>query len=377
MTGTIDARFLRGCPSFFASAFFAAGLGGLSGQRVKHIATTTDTIYAQTKASLPTMSAPPASAKDSMKSTWRTWDRKRWNHNHWILHIINPFHRDLDRAVPVHAKTDKVPNVSTTDQHVWILLHAAVVLAVHQSWLSVTGIRLPFLAAVGYYTAGFLWVVVRQLHTIRELGHTYGFLDGESERDGIPDAGVSRVLGAGWKTAGGRMLLAAYLVYTPAESPLAAMSALSWWVWLPFQIGLYGVVLDFWFYWYHRAMHSVGGLWQFHRTHHLTKHPNAMLSAYADDVQEFFDMVGIPFLTFLTFRAVGIPLGFYDWFVCHQYTAFTEAGGHSGLRLNIQAATPFSPILNYFDAELRIEDHDLHHRKGWRKSHNYGKQTRQ
>lgn len=26
--------------------------------------------------------------------------------------------------------------------------------------------------------------------------------------------------------------------------------------------------------------------------------------------------------------------------------------------------------------ELVIEDHDLHHRRGWKQSHNYGKQTR-
>lgn len=29
-----------------------------------------------------------------------------------------------------------------------------------------------------------------------------------------------------------------------------------------------------------------------------------------------------------------------------------------------------------FDMELVIEDHDLHYRNGWRRSHNYGKQTR-
>jgi len=28
------------------------------------------------------------------------------------------------------------------------------------------------------------------------------------------------------------------------------------------------------------------------------------------------------------------------------------------------------------DAELLIEDHDMHHRKGYRKSSNYGKQTK-
>ena len=33
-------------------------------------------------------------------------------------------------------------------------------------------------------------------------------------------------------------------------------------------------------------------------------------------------------------------------------------------------------LLKWFGAELVVEDHDLHHRKGWKKSHNYGKQTR-
>lgn len=29
-----------------------------------------------------------------------------------------------------------------------------------------------------------------------------------------------------------------------------------------------------------------------------------------------------------------------------------------------------------FGCELVLEDHDLHHRMGWQRSHNYGKQTR-
>lgn len=322
------------------------------------------------------MGMPPVSAKDSMKSTWRTSDRREWTVHHRILDAANAYSEDVDREVPVHPMTDKIPHVSSLSQHVWILAHAAAVLAFHQAFVSATGIQLPWWAAVLYYTAGFLGTVIREVYTIRTLGHRYGFLDGAAKRDGIPDSGVTKVVGAGWKTTGGRMLLAAMLVYNEKETPLQAMKSPSWWVWLPFQIGMYGVVLDFWFYWYHRAMHDIDGLWQFHRRHHLTKHPNPMLAAYADDVQEFFDMVGIPFMTYLTFRAFGIPLGFYDWFICHQYIAFTEAGGHSGLRLHIQAATPFEPILNYFNAEIVIEDHDLHHRKGWKKSHNYGKQTR-
>lgn len=50
--------------------------------------------------------------------------------------------------------------------------------------------------------------------------------------------------------------------------------------------------------------------------------------------------------------------------------------GHSGLRIHSLTPSPITWLLQLCDAELAIEDHDLHHRKGWRKSFNYGKQTR-
>ena len=148
------------------------------------------------------------------------------------------------------------------------------------------------------------------------------------------------------------------------------------WAWLPLEIGLYGIVLDFWFYWYHRLMHDVSFLWKFHRTHHLTKHPNPLLAAYADHEQEFFDMVCVPMMTYFTLKLVGLPMGFYEWWICHNYVAFAEVFGHSGLRMHLTVPSTLSWLLQMFECEIVIEDHDLHHRKGWRKSHNYGKQTR-
>lgn len=316
-------------------------------------------------------------AKDSMKSTWRFGDRSTWTHYHWILDFMNGYHSDPKQKTPIHTKKDKIPSVPQWSIQTWILFHAAVPLAIHQLWVSATGSQLSGPVAFLYYTTAFIAVVIRELYEIRRLGHLYGFLDGDvHDRDGVPDIGVSRVVMAGPKTAGGRMAMAVFLTYKVSEAPLDAMSSWTWWAWLPLQIGLYGIILDFWFYWYHRAMHDLNGLWKFHRTHHLTKHPNPLLSAYADEEQEIFDMVGIPFMTFLTFRAFGIPLGFYEWWICHQYIAFTEFGGHSGLRLHIQAGSTLGWLLEMFDCEIVIEDHDMHHRKGWRKSHNYGKQTR-
>ncbi|OAA34675.1 fatty acid hydroxylase superfamily protein [Beauveria brongniartii RCEF 3172] len=99
------------------------------------------------------------------------------------------------------------------------------------------------------------------------------------------------------------------------------------------------------------------------------------MAAWADDEQEVTELVIIPLLTFATFWGVGLPLGFYEWWICSEYVVFSEIIGHSGIRVHTIAPSPISWLLRLCDAELAIEDHDLHHRFGWRKSFNYGKQT--
>ncbi|POR35280.1 Alkylglycerol monooxygenase-like protein [Tolypocladium paradoxum] len=316
--------------------------------------------------------------KDSMKSTWRLGDRSKWTRSHWLIDLVDGHHVALDTPVPVHSKADKIPYMPQWPQHLWVIFYALIPLALHQAWLSYTGHqRLGKIAALILYFTAFNAVAIREIHILRRLAHKYGFLDGDvHERDGVPDAGAGKVTASLVKTTGSRLAMAIVLSYNPSTPPAAALGDWTWWMWLSLEIGLYCIILDFWFYWYHRAMHDVPFLWKYHRTHHLTKHPNPLLTAYADHEQEFFDMVGVPFMTYLTFRAIGLPLGFYDWWICHQYVVFTEVWGHSGLRIHLSPPTTMSWFLQMFEAEIVIEDHDLHHRKGWRKSHNYGKQTR-
>ncbi|KAL3603100.1 hypothetical protein FPOAC2_07417 [Fusarium poae] len=316
--------------------------------------------------------------KDSIKSTWPLGNKSEWGVSHHIIHALNTYPIGPGEDVPVHKKTDKMPYFSQWQNHVWVLLHAFAPIAIHQALLSCAHQdALHPVPVFLLYFATFSWTVVREVKAARKLGHQYGFLDGDShERDGIPDVGVDKVVTSLWKTTGSRILLATCISYKTGQSPLSVMSDWSWWVWLYLQIGLYGIILDFWFYVYHRAMHDIDSLWKYHRTHHLTKHPNTLLAAYADHEQEFFDMVGVPFLTWATFQCLGIPLGFYEWWVCHQYIAFTEVLGHSGLRVCGMPPSTLNWLLQLVGAELVIEDHDLHHRKGYRKSHNYGKQTR-
>ncbi|KAL4887754.1 hypothetical protein BDV59DRAFT_166114 [Aspergillus ambiguus] len=310
--------------------------------------------------------------KDSMKSTWRSLDRGEWSIFHWSYELLGIHPVSLDKEVPVHAKQDKVPYMPEWQTHRWVLTHAVIPLVIHHVYHSYTGHNFTPFAAFVFYSLAFKGIAIHELHVLRRLGHTLGFLDGDQhERDGVPDVGVVKVFHSLLSTSTFRPIFTVFLSYRTSQPP----SSISW-AWLPLEAGLYGIILDFWFYWYHRLMHEVEGLWKYHRTHHLTKHPNPLLTLYADHEQEFFDIAGIPLMTYFTMKLMGFPMGFYEWWVCHQYVVFAELAGHSGLRLLTVPPNTLSWLLRMFNAELIIEDHDLHHRKGWKKSSNYGKQTR-
>ncbi|OQO01128.1 hypothetical protein B0A48_13371 [Cryoendolithus antarcticus] len=319
------------------------------------------------------MGAIERNPKDSMKSTWRHKDWSTWSHQEKMMDVLRAHPTDIKRAVPVHAKTDSMPYVPHSQAHKWVLIHAFWPIIAQEFFTRATGYQVHIAAAAVFYMLAFKANAIHEISLLRELGHQYGHLDGDKhERDQVPDHATTSVWRSLELTGALRPLMCIALTYNKSALPSASMP----WLWLPLEIGLYGIVLDFFFYWYHRCMHESDTLWQFHRTHHLTKHPNPLLSLYADGVQEAFDIVGIPLLTWGTMRLMGLPMGFFDWWVCHEYVVFTEIWGHSGLRVWNTPATTATPFLQYFDAELITEDHDLHHRQGWKSSHSYGKQTR-
>ncbi|KAI9896145.1 hypothetical protein N3K66_009045 [Trichothecium roseum] len=316
---------------------------------------------------------PMANPKDSMKSTWRQdSERSTWTVWHYFFEILGVHPTNLDEAIPVHPKTDKVPYTPQWHMHRWVLVHSFVPVALQQLYIHLTGGNLTPFQAFLFYSASFKLIAIRELAALRRVGHKVGFLDGDlHERDQVPDVGVYKTVRSLLSTSTFRPVFTVFLSYRASQAP-AGMS----WLWLPLEIGLYGIILDFWFYWYHRLMHEVGSLWSYHRTHHLTKHPNPLLTLYADTEQEFFDIAGIPLLTYFTMRLLGLPMGFHEWWVCQQYVMFAELAGHSGLRVVASPPSTLTWLLRLVGAELIIEDHDMHHRKGWKVSGNYGKQTR-
>lgn len=311
-------------------------------------------------------------SKDSMKSTWHTASRDTWTTYHWIIHLLGVDPHDSPKQAPVHSKSDKIPYFLQWSAHRFILFYAALPLVLHQAYAFVTGRTLNPIATFSLYFLSINYNVIVEARVIARLGYIYGFLDGDkAPRDGIPDVGVTQVALSLVKTTGSRLVLAIYLSYNRNQLPFDLN-----WKWLLVEMSLYGIVLDFWFYWYHRSAHDVGFLWKYHRRHHLTKHPNSLLAAYSDHEQEVVEMVMVPLLTYSCLKLVGLPMSFYEWWICQQYVVFSEIIGHSGLRLHLTAPSPVSWLLEMGGAALVVEDHDLHHRKGWRKSHNYGKQTR-
>lgn len=310
--------------------------------------------------------------KDSMKSTWRGGNRAEWTIFNWFYELLGIHPVALDRDVPAHEKQDKLPYVPDWSMHRWVLYHAFIPLVLHHLYTVYTGQNLGPLGAFLLYSGAFKANAIHELHVLRRMGHIWGFFDGDKhDRDGVPDVGVAKVVFSLVWTSTARPIFTIFLSYRRNLAP----DSINWY-WLPLEMGLYGIILDFWFYWYHRIMHDVGSLWKYHRTHHLTKHPNPLLTLYADSEQEFFDIAGIPLMTYFTMKLMGMPMGFYEWWLCHQYVVFAELAGHSGLRIHATPPNTLSWLLKWFDAELVIEDHDLHHRYGWKTSHNYGKQTR-
>ncbi|KEI37590.1 uncharacterized protein L969DRAFT_96118 [Mixia osmundae IAM 14324] len=152
--------------------------------------------------------------------------------------------------------------------------------------------------------------------------------------------------------------------YDKTEMPLSGLSMWS----LP-KIAIAGVVLDYFFYVYHRSCHQSDAIWFIHRFHHSTKHPTAILSIQAEEYQELLEVIIIPTLT-----QIAVPMTFSELWVAITYLLYVEALGHSGIRADWSHPLT-TPFLRPFNMELAVEDHDLHHRYG-KSGLSYGKQSR-
>ncbi|CAG8884964.1 unnamed protein product [Penicillium nalgiovense] len=293
---------------------------------------------------------------DSMVSTWRH-DRSQWNTYHWMIELLGLHLIDFDAEVPIFSKKDKIPAIREWTVHLWILLHAAIPLAIHHAYTIYTGQNMHLIGAFALYSSAFKLNGIHEMHIMRRLGQVYGFLDGDKHpRDEIPDVGVGKVIRELISTSTLRMVMAIFLTYQPGRHrhhwngsgfPWRSACTVSRWT-----SGSTGITTP-----PDETSQSLA---------FCVRRPRAGIHGY----------YGYSASCVYHVEDYRLPMGFYGWWICFQYIAFSEFIGHSGLRLHGGAPSTVNWLLEIFDAELVIEDHDLHHRYGWRKSHNYGKQTR-
>ncbi|CAO1637391.1 unnamed protein product [Jaminaea pallidilutea] len=306
-------------------------------------------------------------------ATWHLQPKEQWS---WQERMLDALHILQDPAgserPPVFPMDAPVPVCTIWSQHAWVAPRAFAPLLVHYAFVNYTGIQVPATVAGPLYLGYFLWYGSELFSLFRRMTKRYGTFDGAHPRDGIPDDETSHVSYELTCVVLLRAIFAFTVIYPSDQSQLLNLTNLAW---MPINLFLYSAILDFWFYWYHRLMHDVDFLWRFHKKHHTTKHPTAAHGAFADTTQEAMDILGIPLLTYLTTAATPFRVDFATWWVSCLYTLFLESGGHSGIRAYL--TNPVAWPLTFFDCDLVVEDHDLHHRQGWKDTAaNFGKQTR-
>ncbi|KGQ04095.1 hypothetical protein BBAD15_g10641 [Beauveria bassiana D1-5] len=308
---------------------------------------------------------------ESMKSTWRTQNRSGWTLYHWFYELLNIHSTELGRPVPVHRKQAAVPYLSNWTFLGFIMIHGMAPMTVQHLYTAWNGNSLGFWEAMVLYNLCMALTAIRGQHILRNLGHQLGFFDGEDfRRQSVPDTGIQRAFVGINAMLTGRSSLLVLLAYSNSHAPADVA-----WHWLPFKMVIYTMVLDTWFYWSHRAMHQIPCLRRHHKRHHQAHHPESLLSGFADYEQMMMEFVLFPAMCYYTINNIGLSLSFYEWWVCNLQVFLAETGGHSGVRMHASIPSIFDPIFRLLGCDHCIEDHDIHHRAGWKDSGNFGSQT--
>ncbi|SJX64287.1 uncharacterized protein SRS1_14936 [Sporisorium reilianum f. sp. reilianum] len=333
-------------------------------------ATTTATSSAASAKKRPQRTPQPIRpSQGPLKSTWHADEHKStWKIHHWLIHLTGIDPIPQGSTAPVHEKDDPVPVWNNAQLHFWIAIRVLPAIGIQYAYTQWAGHNLHPIANIFYWSVFISLFGSNLVNSLRKLSSKRGFLQPQAARDAIPDLKVSQVLNSLIMVALLRPAAATLVIYD-RDAPMTLSP------WLPLMVPVFAVAVDFWFYWYHRIMHESDALWKFHRTHHTAKHPTPALTLYADVEQEWFDVVFVPVLAYFTLRPI-FSMSFFDWMICWTHVMFIEVTGHSGLRITGTAPAFDLLPMKRFDVDLVIEDHDNHHSRGWKKSGNYGKQTR-
>ncbi|KDE04585.1 hypothetical protein MVLG_04965 [Microbotryum lychnidis-dioicae p1A1 Lamole] len=310
------------------------------------------------------------------------------------IHRLQP--ADLDRGPPPYL------NPVWDIWHIfWSSLPPLVVQEVcYAIW---PNYRWPWIVQYPVFLVGLIHFAIQAVHRLNRYALKYGTLDEkEIGRDRTPDKSVPHLAIGIVSYVFVRMALPFVLHYDRSVAhPLFNFT----WT-FPLRLILWEIVLDYFFYVYHRSSHEVDALW-FIMHHHTTKHPTHILSILAEEYQEMLEVLIVPslasWLVPMTQSELYVALAATMWvemqgklreplfssrappcasvqaLTCsYRLLALTLDSGNSfefALDLDQDIAACEVSLVLYFDMDLAVEDHDMHHRGG-KSGRNYGKQTR-
>lgn len=279
-----------------------------------------------------------------------------------------------DKCYKVQPKNPNTPPIhGLWRERLWLLLNVPLPLIIHALWYYLVPENSYYHTwhpAVTYlfYFLSFFAYTMSLVHHIHYYMDYYGTFDEHKRpRDYVPDRMVVRLVLSVTVYMLARTAVGFLLGDYDRNEPPSLGHTISW-LFLA-KVSIWLIVLDFFFYCYHRACHEVPSLWKIHSLHHCTKHPTPIQSILAGDIQEVIEVFLIPFASTLV-----VPLSTHEFWIAQCILIYVEAVGHSGIRAYWPHVI-LSEVLRPFDMELCIEDHDLHHRLG-KNGMNYGKQTR-
>ncbi|KAK4049227.1 hypothetical protein OIO90_005516 [Microbotryomycetes sp. JL221] len=267
----------------------------------------------------------------------------------------------------VDEKEDRgpVPYHSAWKENLFIWPRAAAPLVIQYIAHQLTGSNWSAWAAYPFYVVSYMAFALTVMARLNSYCVKYGTMNEKNiGRDRTPDHSVGQLAFGVTSYMFLRTGMDFYMHYDKNVTPLTDIS----WTY-PLRLMAWQIAFDYFFYCYHRSSHEVDALWWIHQKHHTTKQPTAILAILADDFQESLEIFFIPLMASLL-----VPMSFSEMWLTLQVTIYVEMLGHSGVRA-YWAHPTLNSVLALFDAELIVEDHDLHHRYG-KSGRNYGKQTR-
>ena len=175
-----------------------------------------------------------------MRSTWRTADRVSWTLSHWFLDTFRIHPTSLGEVVPKHSRKDKVPYLSRFMRSAGSCSTHAFRLPLEVLLAECVGRNLRSIELFGLYTIPFSLTILRFIHVLRSSDTNMAFSTEMSTRASkSPTPRPRNHIHPGQNG------------HLPPRRPLIPRRHFP-----QANVPLYPLLIDFSYYWFHRATKS-------------------------------------------------------------------------------------------------------------------------